>query len=212
MGPWWENINIAGVYTSSYSENCNRNKKQMYENIFDKFYSNEFYENKTILDIGCNAGGNIIELSKKNPKKILGIDFSKHYMKQAQFTTNILKIKCDLKLFNICRKEEELTSMLGKYDIIFCLGVIYHLSKNDAMNLLKYLKNNGKNIIMSSQDFNIQLEKHVDKHVDWHVNKENIRNMLIEAGFSGLNVLYDEKTAEFKNFEKTNTFYFEALH
>lgn len=44
---------------------------------------------KTILDIGCGFGDHALKISKKNPKKIIGVDISKEFIKLAK----TLKIK-----------------------------------------------------------------------------------------------------------------------
>ena len=67
-----------------------RCKTELYTDLFNQFYSKETFENKTILDIGCNAGGNLVELSKFNPKFLTGIDYSVTYLKQCDY---ILKLK-----------------------------------------------------------------------------------------------------------------------
>tara|TARA_B100000902_G_C27285007_1_gene903919 strand:- start:843 stop:1115 length:273 start_codon:yes stop_codon:yes gene_type:complete len=70
LEPFWEKHTIQcsdGILTIGEG----RDKKTLYNQLFNKWYNNETFKNKTILDIGCNAGGNLVELSKYNPKHLI---------------------------------------------------------------------------------------------------------------------------------------------
>lgn len=98
---------------------------------------------------------------------------------------------------------------LKNFDVIFCLGVIYHCKKKTVQDILKYLYNCGKKIIMSSQTFNSSLRK----HIDWDVSKKTIEQMVLDAGFSNIKVLVYKTDNNYKQLKGlTNDFYFECIH
>lgn len=209
LGIFWEKHHIEcsdGILTIGNG----RCKTELYDNLLNKFYNKETFENKTILDIGCNAGGNLIELSKFNPKNLTGIDYSSFYIKQCEYMLNLKNIK-NYKVFNykFCDEYDykKYENDLGKFDVIFCLGVIYHCKKKTVQDILNYLYNNGKKIIMSSQTFNSSGRP----NVDWDVSVESIKKMVYDAGFSSIITLILTQQNDSSN-GKTNNFYFEAIH
>jgi tRNA (mo5U34)-methyltransferase len=77
---------------------------------------------KSVLDIGCNAGFFSVAAKKSNADYVLGIDASPGYLKQAEFVRNVLGLDIEYKNMTIY----ELPSLTRTFDIVFCLGVIYH--------------------------------------------------------------------------------------
>lgn len=212
LGNFWEKHLIEckdGILEIGSGKRC---KSDLYETLLNKYYGKETFENKTILDIGCNAGGNLVELSKFNPKFLTGIDYSYMYLKQCDYILKINNVK-NYSIFNYRFSDdfsnEKYEKELKKFDVIFCLGVIYHCKKKTVRDILKYLYNCGKKIIMSSQTFNSKARP----HIDWDVNKKNIEEMVLDAGFSNIKALSCEENNEFIQKEKgiTNDFYFECL-
>lgn len=84
-------------------------------------------KSSTIADIGAGAGIYSIPLAEK-AKKIYAVDISSHHISQieakkhSQGLSNIVAIESDI-------------LMLGqnseKYDVVLCLGPLYHLQKRD---------------------------------------------------------------------------------
>lgn len=188
-----------------------RNKSDLYKTLLSKHYNKETFENKTILDIGCNAGGNLVELSKFNPKFLTGIDYSDFYLKQCDY---ILRNK-NIQNYSIFKYKfmdgfsyKKYENDLKKFDVIFCLGVIYHCRKKTVEDILKYLYNCGKKVIMSSQTFNSNLRK----NIDWDISRKTIEQMVLNAGFSSIKVLTYKTDTNYKNLQGlTNDFYFECV-
>lgn len=212
LGPFWEKHKIVGSDGTMYYGD-GRCKEVLYADLFNKYYNKTDFENKTILDIGCNAGGNLIELSKFGAKHLTGVDYSDMYINQCKYMMDLNGIK-NCTIFKYSFRDEYSDSKyakdLGKFDVIFCLGVIYHCRKKTVQDMLKFFYNNGKKVIMSSQDFNSAARP----NVDWDISQASIEAMVVKAGFSGIKILEstkDTKTRKIKE-GRTNTFYFEALH
>lgn len=207
LGTFWEQHRIIGVDGTFYYGN-GRNKEILYKELFSKFYSKDDFENKTILDIGCNSGGNLVQLSKFNPRKMVGIDANSLCLKQCQFImelNHISNTKLFLYQFKNSDTIEDYSKKFGSFDVIFCLGIIYLLQKKTVQTLLKYLYRCGKKVIMSSFDYNSNHRP----YIDWDVSISTIKTMIKDAGFSEIKILEYSKN-EIKR-GRTNTFYFELI-
>lgn len=90
-------------------------------------------KNKTIADIGCNNGYYMFKMQEFEPKQITGFDPSPLYKTQFDFINHFLKTNIKFELLGI----EHLELYGDKFDIIFCLGVLYH--RSDPVLTLKQL-------------------------------------------------------------------------
>ena len=87
--------------------------------------SYEGFANKKILDVGCWTGGTTLLLKALEANRIIAIEEVKKYAKAANmlFSSiyNLEKVKClEISLFHL--------DMQNEFDIVYCPGVIYHLS------------------------------------------------------------------------------------
>ncbi len=111
-------------------------------NIIKKHFT---LKDKLVADIGCNNGYYLFRMLKENPKKLVGFDPSVHYKTQFDFINHFLQSKITYELLGI----EHLPYYETKFDLIFCLGVLYH--RSDPVSALKALNaglnNNGEVIL-----------------------------------------------------------------
>ncbi|MGB6065527.1 MAG: DUF1698 domain-containing protein [Desulfomonilaceae bacterium] len=77
---------------------------------------------KSVLDIGCNAGFFSVAAKQRNADYVLGIDASPSFLKQAEFVRDGLGLDIEYKNMNIYG----LPALARTFDIVLCLGVIYH--------------------------------------------------------------------------------------
>jgi tRNA (mo5U34)-methyltransferase len=77
---------------------------------------------KSVLDIGCNAGFFSVAAKRRNADYVLGIDASAGFLKQAEFVRDVLGLQIEYKNMSIY----ELPALARTFDIVLCLGVIYH--------------------------------------------------------------------------------------
>ncbi len=135
---WYHRINLGhGIYT--------HNRKTIHEELWSILKNTfpENIENSTVLDIGCNAGFFSIEAKKKGAKYVLGIETSEnyiqrapeknepqdqilkqnYYLEQAELCKNILNLDIEYKKLNA----NNLHELEYKFDIVFFMGVLYHL-------------------------------------------------------------------------------------
>ena len=104
-------------------------------------------ENKCVADIGCNNGYYLFRMLEQKPKKLVGFDPSIHYKTQFDFINHFVKSDIEFELLGI----EHLPFYENKFDVIFCLGVLYH--RSDPINSLKALYkglNKGGELILDT--------------------------------------------------------------
>jgi len=102
---------------------------------------------KCVADIGCNNGYYLFRMLEQKPKKLVGFDPSIHYKTQFDFINHFVKSDIEFELLGI----EHLPFYENKFDVIFCLGVLYH--RSDPINSLKELYkglNEGGELILDT--------------------------------------------------------------
>ncbi|WP_370690897.1 tRNA 5-methoxyuridine(34)/uridine 5-oxyacetic acid(34) synthase CmoB [Helicobacter cappadocius] len=90
-------------------------------------------EGKDVADVGCNNGYYMFEMAKLKPSTLTGFDPSGLYKCQFDFINFFLRQNIHYELLGI----EHLKIYDRKFDVIFCLGVLYH--RSDPIVALKYL-------------------------------------------------------------------------
>lgn len=101
--------------------------------------------NKIVGDIGCNNGYYLFRMLTHKPKKLIGFDPSAIYYSQFQFMNHFVKSDIVYELLGV----EHVEYYEHKFDVLFCLGVLYHRSDPVAMlkSLFKGLQNGGELIL-----------------------------------------------------------------
>ncbi len=91
-------------------------------------------KNKDILDVGCNNGYYMFRMLEFSPKSITGFDPSALFNLQFEFINSFIKSNIEYKLLGV----EHIPFYEKKFDVIFCMGVLYH--RRDPIDMLKELK------------------------------------------------------------------------
>lgn len=91
-------------------------------------------KDKVVADVGCNNGYYMFKMLEFNPKKIIGFDPSIKYKLQFELINALAKTDIKYELLGV----KDLPNYKHKFDVIFCLGVIYH--RSDPIKMLKQLK------------------------------------------------------------------------
>ncbi len=96
-------------------------------------------ENKLVGDIGCNNGYYMFRALQKNPKHIIGFDPMPLCFLQYQFLQFFLQEeRLSFELLGI----EELESFQNAFDVLLCLGVLYH--RKSPLEAIKRIYNGLK--------------------------------------------------------------------
>lgn len=95
-------------------------------------------ENKIVGDIGCNNGYYLFRLLPFNPKRLVGFDPGVMYYLQFRYINHFVKSTIEYELLGV----EHLEFYPHEFDILLCLGVLYH--RTDPITTLKLLKKSLK--------------------------------------------------------------------
>jgi tRNA (mo5U34)-methyltransferase len=120
LGQWFHNIDIRGVHTAPdhFLGDYPRQKWQRFEYALP----NELWD-KSVLDIGCNAGFYSIEMKRRGAARVIGIDFDGRYLAQAKFAADALGLDIEFQKLSVY----DVHQLGEKFDIVLFLGVLYHL-------------------------------------------------------------------------------------
>ena len=104
-------------------------------------------KDKIVGDIGCNNGYYLFRMLSQKPKKLIGFDPSAIYYSQFQFINHFIKSDIVYELLGV----EHVEFYEHRFDILFCLGVLYH--RSDPVGMLKSLYkglNKGGELILDT--------------------------------------------------------------
>lgn len=88
---------------------------------------------KRVADIGCNNGYYLFRMLEDDPALLVGFDPSKHYCFQFMFLEKMIRSGIRYEMLGV----EHLPLYGETFDVIFCLGVLYH--RSDPVAMLKTL-------------------------------------------------------------------------
>ncbi len=156
-------------------------------------------EDKVVGDIGCNNGYYLFRMQTHNPKKLVGFDPSAIYYSQFQFIDRFVNSDIVYEMLGV----EHVEFFEHKFDVLFCLGVLYHRSDPVAMlkSLFKGLNKGGELIL---DTFMIDGEEEVCLTPKARYSKipniyfiptvNALKNWCHRAGFDDVEVLEIKKT------------------
>ena len=117
-------------------------QSQIKYNLLEPYFN---LKDKIVGDIGCNNGYYLFRMLSHEPKKLIGFDPSAIYYSQFQFLNHFIQSEIVYELLGV----EHVEFYEHKFDILFCLGVLYHRSDPVAMlkSLYKGLNKGGELIL-----------------------------------------------------------------
>ncbi|HEC1873679.1 TPA: tRNA 5-methoxyuridine(34)/uridine 5-oxyacetic acid(34) synthase CmoB [Campylobacter jejuni] len=156
---------------------------------------------KCVADIGCNNGYYMFKMLEFNPVKLIGFDPSIKYRLQFELMNTLAKTPIKYELLGV----EDLPNYGLKFDVIFCLGVIYH--RSDPIKMLKDLKAGlNKNGVVFLDTMYIEDEREIALVPNKTYSKipniyfvpsiSALKNWCERAGFKEFEVLATKKTDE----------------
>ncbi|ENY6720292.1 tRNA 5-methoxyuridine(34)/uridine 5-oxyacetic acid(34) synthase CmoB [Campylobacter jejuni] len=156
---------------------------------------------KYIADIGCNNGYYMFKMLEFNPAKLIGFDPSIKYRLQFELINALAKTPIKYELLGV----EDLPNYGLKFDVIFCLGVIYH--RSDPIKMLKDLKAGlNKNGVVFLDTMYIEDEREIALVPNKTYSKipniyfvpsiSALKNWCERVGFKEFEVLATKKTDE----------------
>ena len=120
LGPWFHNIDLKGVWTAPEHFLGN------YPAVKWRHYADAIpadLRGKTVLDIGCNGGFFSLEMKRRGAARVVAIDFDLGYLAQARFAAEVQGLDIEFRHMSVY----DVASLNEKFDIVFFIGVFYHL-------------------------------------------------------------------------------------
>ena len=156
-------------------------------------------KDKVVGDIGCNNGYYLFRMLREEPKKLVGFDPSAISCSQFQFINHFVKSDIVYELLGV----EHVAYYEHRFDLLFCLGVLYH--RSDPVTTLKSLYkglNGGGELILDT--FMIVGEDEIcltpaDRYskipnIYFIPTVNALKNWCYRAGFESVEVLAIKKT------------------
>lgn len=120
LGPWFHNLDLAGVKTAP------EHPLGDYPAVKWARFSGAIPEDlagRTVLDIGCNGGFYAIEMKRRGADRVLAIDLDESYLAQAQFAASVCGVEIEFRQLSVY----QIGALRERFDIVLFMGVLYHL-------------------------------------------------------------------------------------
>jgi tRNA (mo5U34)-methyltransferase len=120
LGPWFHNLRLRGISTAP-NHFLGDYPSFKWQNFRDALPAD--MTGMSVLDVGCNAGFYSIQMKQRGAARVLGIDHDELYLKQARFAAEVLDLDIEFRQHSVY----EVGSLNERFDLIFFMGVFYHL-------------------------------------------------------------------------------------
>lgn len=138
FGKWMYKYELVdGISTPLISEEFQKVHNTRKKMIFSKLDNTiKEWNNLRCLDIACNEGFYSFELAKRGVKEVIGFDARKINIDKANFINEFWKF--DNASFFVGDIEKINNVELGQFDLVFVLGLLYHVE--NPMLILRKIK------------------------------------------------------------------------
>ncbi len=120
LGKWFQNMDLNGVMTAP--DHFLGDYPAVKWNRFAGSIPADLRD-KSVLDIGCNAGFYSIEMKRRGAARVVGIDYDDDYLAQARFAAGVYGVDIEFRLMSVY----DIAQLKERFDIVLFMGVLYHL-------------------------------------------------------------------------------------
>ena len=189
----------------------------LFEELKDIFGSENFY-NKNILEIGPKDGEDTLRLDSLKPSTLTLIDLpllknedhhlNKYYKEFLKPNLEKLNVKYKLIFSNFHYMDKKEYDELGKFDLIWFTGVLYHNPEQLKMlkKLYKLLNAEGILVLETSTTRNNKLVNQTAIEIEvggqYHFPTKKAVNLMLKM--VGFNEIYQSKCFNRENYNKNN--------
>ena len=200
-GPWITHYLVDGVESGGSFH-------ALEDERIDQFFES-FSDVRTILELGSLEGGHTIALAQHpGVERVLGIEARAINIARARFVQELLRID-NVDFVEADLEKADLTNF-GKFDAIFCSGLLYHLPEpwklieqfprvaprvflwthyaEDTPELLTVNGLKGREYMEGGRDEPLS---GISPTSFW-LTLDSLKNVLMKAGFNTIQILYDD--------------------
>jgi 2-polyprenyl-3-methyl-5-hydroxy-6-metoxy-1,4-benzoquinol methylase len=145
---WHYRFDLDGVLTPIWDESRINRHEQRRKYLFDplKAVFGGSLKGKRVLDVGCNAGFWSLAAIEAGCDYVLGLDGRQMHVDQANFVFEVKGVPRERYLFVTGDIFKADLLEHGHFDVVLCLGFLYHVSKH--LNLLEIMSEVNKDILL----------------------------------------------------------------
>jgi len=121
------NGNLTPVFSRAYISRHAERKRHFFDPLVQLLGGS--LKGKRVLDLGCNAGYWALCAIEAGCDYVLGVDGRQMHIEQADFVFEVKGIERDRYRFEQGNLFDLDFSQIGQFDIVLCLGLMYHVSK-----------------------------------------------------------------------------------
>jgi 2-polyprenyl-3-methyl-5-hydroxy-6-metoxy-1,4-benzoquinol methylase len=128
---WHYQFDLAGNLTPIYREKWvvrHRERKRYFFEPTVHLLGGSL-KGKRVLDLGCNAGFWSLSAAEAGADFVLGVDGRQMHVDQSNFVFEVKGIEKSRYQFMVGNVFDVDFKKHGDFDIVFCLGLLYHISK-----------------------------------------------------------------------------------
>jgi 2-polyprenyl-3-methyl-5-hydroxy-6-metoxy-1,4-benzoquinol methylase len=128
---WHYEFDLEGHKTPIFDEGGRSRHQERKKYFFDPLVKllGGSLAGKRVLDLGCNAGFWSLCAVESGCSFVLGIDGRRMHIEQAEFVFDAKGVDPNRYEFRCADVFDALNGDLGKFDVVLCLGLLYHVSK-----------------------------------------------------------------------------------
>lgn len=145
---WHYQFDLAGNLTPIFREKWiirHRERKRYFFDPVVDLYGGTL-AGKRVLDLGCNAGFWSLNAAEAGASFVLGVDGRQMHVDQANFVFEVKGIDRSRYEFALGNIYEFDFKKYAPFDIVFCFGLMYHISK--PMSLIELISEVNSDILI----------------------------------------------------------------
>jgi ubiquinone/menaquinone biosynthesis C-methylase UbiE len=167
-----------------------------------------------VLDVGCGTGNYTVALEETIHRSCWGMDPSEQMLARARERTDRVQFKTG--------RAEQLAYPAEFFDLVFSVDVIHHVNDRPTFfrEAYRVLKKGGRVCTVTDSEDIIRRRRPLSNYFPETVAVElqryprtaDLRSMMVEAGFSGLQEVVAEREYELQDIQRYRDKAFSSLH
>jgi tRNA (mo5U34)-methyltransferase len=195
---WHYQFDLRGALTPIFKESHVKRHAQRKKLFFDPLVElfGGSLEGKRVLDLGCNAGFWALSAAQAGCDYVLGIDGRQMHVDQANFVFEAKEVERERFDFFSGDLFETNLRRFGTFDVVLCLGLMYHISKH--VELMEKISEVNSDVLVIDTTLSVangsflELRREstkgfrmaVDRGLVMHPTKQAVRDLVEEFGYS----------------------------